>query len=147
MVFTPEIQPQLLDFVKDPFITEILPNITRYLLFAEHKEHYKHAFQKAGEIVTQLKRFQSDAQTHIQMRRQTENSLTLAAQNSNDHTSSSSTAIRKYKTLQFFEKISCLIIDDELKAIEAGYKEMCAMPANESEMSKEEIEQYQQSRI
>ena len=44
MVFTPEIQPQLLDFVKDPFITEILPNITRYLLFAEHKEHYKHAF-------------------------------------------------------------------------------------------------------
>lgn len=65
MIFTPEIQPQLLDFVNDAFIMELLPNITRYLLFAERKEHFKHALQKAGEIVTQLKRFQSEAQTHI----------------------------------------------------------------------------------
>ena len=52
MIFTPEIQPQLLDFVNDAFIMELLPNITRYLLFAERKEHFKHALQKAGEIVT-----------------------------------------------------------------------------------------------
>ena len=43
VVFTPEIQPQLLDFVNDAFIGELLPNITRFLLFAERKEHYKHA--------------------------------------------------------------------------------------------------------
>ena len=51
MIFTPEIQPQLLEFVKDPFIMELLPNITRFLFFADRKEHFKHALQKAGEIV------------------------------------------------------------------------------------------------
>ena len=54
MIFTPDIQPQLLDFVGDPFIGELLPNITKYLLFAERKEHYKHAIQKAGETLSQL---------------------------------------------------------------------------------------------
>ena len=39
-------------------------------------------------------------------------------------------AIRKYKTLTFAEKISCLIIDEELKAIEAGYRDMQTMPEN-----------------
>ena len=51
MIFTPEIQPKLLDFVNDPFVAELLPNITRYLVFSERKEHYKHALQKAGETL------------------------------------------------------------------------------------------------
>ena len=56
-------------------------------------------------------------------------------------------AIRKYKTLTFAEKISCLIIDEELKAIEAGYRDMQTMPDNQDQMSQPEIEKYQQSRI
>ena len=56
-------------------------------------------------------------------------------------------AIRKYKTLTFAEKISCLIIDEELKAIEAGYRDMQTMPENQDQMSQPEIEKYQQSRI
>lgn len=30
--------PRLLDFVNDVFITELLPNITQYVNFAENKE-------------------------------------------------------------------------------------------------------------
>jgi len=52
MIFTPEIQPQLLEFVKDPFIQELLPNITKFLFFADTKENFKRALQKAGEILT-----------------------------------------------------------------------------------------------
>lgn len=33
--FSPEILPQLLDFVNDAFIMELLPNLTRYMFFAE----------------------------------------------------------------------------------------------------------------
>ena len=39
MIFAPEVQPQLLDFVRDAFIMELLPGITRYLIFAESKEN------------------------------------------------------------------------------------------------------------
>ena len=66
MIFTPEIQPQLLDFVGDAFIVELLPNITRYLHFSERKEHYKHALQKAGETLRQLKRFSAEAKKYLE---------------------------------------------------------------------------------
>ena len=33
--FQPDILPQLLDFVNDAFIMELLPNLTRYMFFAE----------------------------------------------------------------------------------------------------------------
>lgn len=33
--FLPETLPQLLDFVNDAFIMELLPNLTRYMFFAE----------------------------------------------------------------------------------------------------------------
>lgn len=73
MIFTPEIQPQLLDFVNDAVIGEILTSITRYLFLAEQKEHYKHAFQKAGEIVKLLSQFQAEAKIHLKIRAQEEN--------------------------------------------------------------------------
>jgi len=65
MIFTPEIQPKLLDFVNDPFIAELLPNITRYLVFSERKEHYKHALQKAGETFAQMKQFSTEAKQSL----------------------------------------------------------------------------------
>ena len=52
MIFAPEVQPQLLDFVNDAFLIELLPGITRYLIFAESKDlDYKRAIQKAIEIL------------------------------------------------------------------------------------------------
>jgi len=52
MIFTPEIQPQLLNYVNDALMMELLPGITKYLIFAESKEqsYTKHALQKAAEI-------------------------------------------------------------------------------------------------
>ena len=111
---------------------ELLPNITRYLLFSERKEHYKHALQKAGETLTQLKRFSAEAKQSVQM--QQRETITLA----------SAEATRRYKSLPFAEKISCLIIDEELEAIESGYTAMQKLPAG---MPAEEVEPYQQSRI
>ncbi len=42
-IFNADIQPQLLDFVNDAFIMELLPGITKYLMLARNKAHYKHA--------------------------------------------------------------------------------------------------------
>ena len=37
MIFTPETQPQLLDFVNDVLICELLPGISSYLIFANQE--------------------------------------------------------------------------------------------------------------
>lgn len=47
-------QPILIDFIKDPFISELLPNITQYITLAREKEYQRHAFEKAKQIVTHL---------------------------------------------------------------------------------------------
>ena len=43
-------QPRLIEFANDVFITELLPNVTKYMLFAEKKER-KRALDKAIEII------------------------------------------------------------------------------------------------
>lgn len=59
--FEPDKLPQLLDFVNDAFIMELLPNLTRYLFFAEQPDLYsKHALLKANEIVAQLKGYHAE---------------------------------------------------------------------------------------
>ena len=60
----------------------------------------------------------------MKIRRNTEQN-TISLQNM----ASSSTAIRKYKTLTFAEKISCLIVDEEIQQIETGYREMQVTPS------------------
>ena len=52
MVFSPEVQPQLLDFVRDAFIMELLPGITKYLLYVESRDvDTKRSLQKADEVL------------------------------------------------------------------------------------------------
>ena len=64
--FQPETMPKLLDFVNDAFIMELLPNLTKYMFFAEKKELYhKHALQKANEIVSLLRQYHADARKSI----------------------------------------------------------------------------------
>ena len=60
----------MLAFVNDAVIGEILTSITRYLFLAEQKEHYKHALQKAGEIIKLLSQFQTEAKLHLKIRAQ-----------------------------------------------------------------------------
>ena len=58
--------PKLLDFVNDAFIMELLPNLTKYMFFAEKEELYhKHALQKANEIVSLLRQYHADARKSI----------------------------------------------------------------------------------
>ena len=58
-------QPRLIEFVNDVFITELLPNVTKYMLFAEKKER-KRALDKAIEIIEkQLKPLHMRSQATI----------------------------------------------------------------------------------
>jgi len=78
-IFAPEIQPQLLDYVNDAFIMELLPGITRYLIFAESRDQdYKRALQKATEVLTQLKNFQAEAKQHMKIMNRPSESLSPA---------------------------------------------------------------------
>ena len=83
------------------------------MIFAENPEHSRHAIQKAGEIVTQLKQLSAEAKEHLEM-----HGTILEAVDSLFHPSN---AFDQYKTLGFAEKILCLIVDEELAAIEANY--------------------------
>lgn len=52
-------QPRLIEFINDPIISELLPNLTRYMQLVEKKEYYKHAIEKATEIMKILKEYQN----------------------------------------------------------------------------------------
>lgn len=41
-IFNP-VQPILLDFVNDPFLNELLPNITKYMTLVRDKDYQRHA--------------------------------------------------------------------------------------------------------
>ena len=86
------------------------------MVFAERQEHYRHAVQKAGEIVTQLKRFSAEAKEHLKT-----HGINLEALDNLFHPCN---AQERYKTMGFADKILCLIVDEELAAIEATYNEM-----------------------
>ena len=49
-IFIP-VQPILLDFVNDPFLNELLPNLTKYISLCRDKDYHRHALEKAKEIV------------------------------------------------------------------------------------------------
>lgn len=44
------LQTRLLDFVADPFITELLTGITKYMLLSEKPDLKKHAQEKAASL-------------------------------------------------------------------------------------------------
>jgi len=45
------VQPILLDFVNDPFINELLPNLTKYISLAKNPTYHRHALEKSKEIM------------------------------------------------------------------------------------------------
>jgi len=50
-IFNP-VQPILLDFVDDPFLNELLPNLTKYMSLCREKEYQRHALEKSKEIIS-----------------------------------------------------------------------------------------------
>lgn len=98
-------QPRLLEFVNDVFITELLPNVTKYMLFAEKKER-KRALDKANEIIErQLKPF------HMRSQAIRNN---MAGQNDHKPSHTAFEAYKRYKSLPLEEKIACLITEEDL---------------------------------
>jgi hypothetical protein len=61
VIFNP-VQPFLLDFVNDPFLAELLPNLTQYISLAKDPKYHRHAFEKSKEIVNQLINLQKKSQ-------------------------------------------------------------------------------------
>jgi hypothetical protein len=53
-IFNP-VQPLLLDFINEPFINELLPNLTKYVTLVRKPDYQWHALDKAKDIVQQLK--------------------------------------------------------------------------------------------
>ena len=101
-------QPRLIEFVNDVFITELLPNVTKYMLFAEKKER-KRALDKATEIIEkQLKPLHMRSQA---IRNNNAGSGDKKQQNSTFE------AYKRYKALPMEEKIACLITEEDLASI------------------------------
>lgn len=54
IIFNP-VQPILLAFVNDPFINELLPNLTQYLSLVRVPDYQRQSLEKARDLVTQLR--------------------------------------------------------------------------------------------
>lgn len=50
VIFNPT-QPILLDFINDPFINELLPNLTKYVSLSSNTNYQRHALDKAKDIM------------------------------------------------------------------------------------------------
>ena len=50
VIFNPT-QPILLDFINDPFINELLPNLTKYVTLVKERDYQRHALDKAKDVV------------------------------------------------------------------------------------------------
>ena len=124
-------QPRLLEFVNDVFITELLPNVTKYMLFAEKKER-KRALDKATEIIEkQLKPLYSRSQALI-------NNMTGGAQRKKN----GDEAYKRYKSLPMQEKITCLITAEDLASIVKGLENMQKLPHDHEKMSANSLVEY-----
>lgn len=97
IINSPQFQPHLIEFIGDPIISELLPNLSRYMQLVEKKEYFQHAIQKASEILRQLQEYQAKSRASKQL-----------SSSSNEKTEVNS-AIKRYKELPLDEKIDCFI--------------------------------------
>ena len=132
MITSNQMQPRMLEFVNDVFITELLPNVTKYMLFAEKKER-KRALDKATEIIEkQLKPLHSRSQALI-------NNMGGQAQKK---TKAGEESYKRYKTLPMQGKIACLITAEDLQSICKGLENMQKLPPDHEKMSANSLVEY-----
>ena len=124
-------QRRLIEFVNDVFITELLPNVTKYMLFAEKKER-KRALDKAIEIIEkQLK--------PLHMRSQATIKNNNAGQTEKKQQNNTFEAYKRYKSLPMEEKIACLITEEDLASISQGLERMQKLPKDHDKISANEL--------
>ena len=126
-------QPRLLEFVNDVFITELLPNVTKYMLFAEKKER-KRALDKATEIIEkQLKPLHSRSQALIN---------NMVGNQAQKKSNIGEESYKRYKMLPMQGKIACLITADDLQSICKGLENMQKLPPDHEKMSANSLVEY-----
>lgn len=97
IIFNP-IQPILLDFIKDPFIAELLPLLTQYIELVDKPEYQRQALNKAKDIIAHLKELNAKVVNGAQQR---------GPDDIPD--------IKRYKDLRNDLKIMCIFSQDDLR--------------------------------
>lgn len=85
---------RLLEFVNDPFISELLLGITKFMAMVENRDLQAHAMERAKTLVAQIKQF------HAQ-----------SVESGDNNTEPN---YRKYKELSLSEKVQCLITAEDI---------------------------------
>ena len=93
---------RLLEFVNDPFISELLLGITKFMAMVENRDLQAHALERAKTLVSQIKQFHAQS---------VESGDTIAEPN-----------YRKYKELSLSEKVQCLITADDIAKLQKEFE-------------------------
>ncbi len=111
IIFNP-VQPILLDFINDHFISELLPHLTQYLNLSSEKDYQKQALEKAREIVSHLRTLNLKIQK------------TQSSKGAGDESQSPSDQggeYKRYKELKPEQKIQCLFSPEDFQQIEQAF--------------------------
>eukprot|EP00347_Sterkiella_histriomuscorum_P016537 403352814 len=144
VIFNPT-QPILLDFINDPFINELLPNLTKYVTLVKERDYQRHALDKAKDVVQQLKVLQKKIQKSIMYDQQHNHQQQKQLQISRSHdeyqdqsstqeqklsmqrlssVQPSNDDYKRYKDLSPALKIQQIFSDDDYKQIDQEYQKM-----------------------
>lgn len=94
------IQSKLIDFIKDPYITELMTGITKYMQLCDKPELRKHAEQKATQLIDKIKKYFEQSQLRQPVLSQAQKDYQV------------------YKTLSQEGKIQCLIKAEDIESME-----------------------------
>ncbi|CDW72170.1 leucine rich repeat-containing protein [Stylonychia lemnae] len=138
VIFNPT-QPILLDFIKDPFITELLPNLTKYVNLVSEKEYQRHALEKAKDIISNLKQLQQKLQKSlghsnsfdeyeiVQKERESQEGIQLQRFHSTQvQVNQAQDDYKRYKDLRPEQKIQQIFSNDDFQSIDAEFQKMIA---------------------
>lgn len=122
-----------MDFVNDPFINELLPNIIKYNSLARDKEYQRHAFEKSKEIIQQLRDLSKKSLKSLQLN----NNENVGNKNNNEmsqlekgggggghRATFNENDYKRYKELRPESKIQCLFSPEEHEQIESEFLKM-----------------------
>lgn len=129
-IMLPSVQTLLLDFVGDVFIQELFFDISKYMQMTEKRQFYKHAYQKAEDIIKKLREYHKILFPHP-------SSEKTSDKEAHSHQVEN---YKRYKSLSQMEKLACIINDDDFKAVEHAYAKMTKLPPTAGSFTPAELE-------
>jgi len=107
VIFNPA-QPLLLDFIGDPFLSELLPNLTKYVTLAQQPQYKRHAVEKAKELFNQISILLKKAERSASIDVKSEST------GSKSFSQEEETRFRSYRELRPEQKIACFLSRHDL---------------------------------